>query len=282
MLSPGIRQRFNYGQFSARYGNVYTPRQLLQLFQRALGRFDPQERAWTHPDGTSLVDPFRPRIQPGGYSSAEELEAERARHLACTRRAMAEADVFVFTLGLTEAWEDTRDGAVFPLAPGVSGGRHDPALVRFANFGTEDTTADLIAALDLLREVNPTVRIVLTVSPVPLNATYEPRHVAEATAWSKAVLRVAAESARRHLEDCCYFPSYEIITSPQTRGRYFGPDRRSVTEDGVDHVMGLFFRHLAPDGPQPATRPAEPDSHTARMDRIVAVICDEEAIDNRD
>jgi hypothetical protein len=282
MLSDQIRQRFNYGLFSARYGNVYTARQLLQLFNRALGRFNPRERAWTHPDGASLVDPFRPRIQPGGYASIAELEAERAQHLTCTRRAMQEADVFVFTLGLTEAWEDASDGAVFPLAPGVAGGRFDPDRVRFANFGVAETTADLGAALDLLRQVNPKVRIVLTVSPVPLNATFTPHHVAEATAWSKAVLRVAAQTVQAQLHDCFYFPSYEIITSPQSRGRYFGPDGRAVTEAGVDHVMRLVFRHLATDAPQPAAPPARADSHTARMDRIVQTICDEEAIDNRD
>ena len=32
------RQDFGYEMYSARYGNVYTPRQLLQLFQRAFGR----------------------------------------------------------------------------------------------------------------------------------------------------------------------------------------------------------------------------------------------------
>lgn len=283
ILPPQIRARHNYGLFSARYGNVYTARQLLQLIRRALGRFAPRASAWPHPGGETLVDPFRPQIQPGGFVSVEELDADRARHLDRTRRALTEADVFVFTLGLTEAWEDSRDGAVFPLAPGVAGGRYDPDEVGFVNFGVEDTTADLLAALGLLREVNPAVRIVLTVSPVPLNATFADRHVAEATAWSKAVLRVAAETARARIPDCCYFPSYEIITSPQTRGRYFGADRRTVTEDGVDHVMALFFRHLAAAAPQAVARKhAAGDRQTEEIGRIVETICDEEAIDNRD
>src|SRR5688500_16550769 len=46
ILSKQIRKAHNYGLFSARYGNIYTARQLLQLFKRAYGRFSPSEDAW--------------------------------------------------------------------------------------------------------------------------------------------------------------------------------------------------------------------------------------------
>jgi hypothetical protein len=36
-LAPENWARFGYGVYSARYGNVYTSRQLLQLLQRATG-----------------------------------------------------------------------------------------------------------------------------------------------------------------------------------------------------------------------------------------------------
>jgi hypothetical protein len=124
----------NYGLFSARYGNVYTARQLKQLLMRAFGSFEPVELAWPHPNGGAVVDPFRPQIQPGGYASAAELRFDRARHLSCVRDAIEKMDVFVFTLGLTEAWRDKRDGAVYPLAPGVAGGDFDPTRYEFINF----------------------------------------------------------------------------------------------------------------------------------------------------
>lgn len=284
LFSPDLARDFGYGVFSARYGNVYTARQFLQLLQRAYGLFVPLADAWTcdHGEGR-VVDPFRPQIQPQGFAMAEELAADRVQHFAAIRRAVEQADVIVFTLGLTEAWEDTRDGAIFPLAPGVAGGVHDPDLVRFRNFDETETAADLSAALTFLRARNPGLRIVLTVSPVPLNATYVPRHVAVSTAWSKAALRIAAERVTRSLPDCVYFPSYEVITSPLTAGRYFGPDGREVLPEGVAHVMRLFLRHFGDaEGAAPATTadPA-PDAHAAEMQRLMDVLCDEEAIDNR-
>ena len=299
MIPEEIGRRYGYGLFSARYGNVYTPRQLLQLWQRAYGLFVPKAEAWPlAPDGAGprVVDPFRPRIQPEGFVSEAELAADREVHLAAVRRAVEEADVFAFTLGLTEAWEDARDGAVFPIAPGVAGGRWTPGEVRFRNFDVAETEADLMAALEFLRARNPDVRIVLTVSPVPLAATYEDRHVAVSTALSKAVLRVAAESARARLAGCAYFPSFEIITSPHTRARYYEPDRREVRHAGVTHVMRLFLRHFGGVEDLEATAKAarrakrraeregpagEARTHMERMERGLEAICDESAIDNR-
>ncbi|QYK40883.1 MAG: GSCFA domain-containing protein [Paracoccaceae bacterium] len=286
MFPESIATAFNYGAFSARYGNVYTTRQFHQLLLRAYGEFQPVEAFWPRPGSqTRVVDPFRPQIQPDGFVSAEELAADRVQHFAAIRRAVEECDVMVFTLGLTECWEDVRDGAIYPLAPGVAGGVYDPACVRFRNFGVADSLADLMAALNFVRARNPDVRLLLTVSPVPLNATYENRHVAVATTFSKAVLRVVADAAAGALPMCAYFPSYEIITSPQARGRYFGPDCRSVLAEGVAHVMRTFFRHFSEDGPQTAVPTPTPAStvaedHRAEMERPIDVLCDEEAISN--
>ena len=54
MLRAEDHQRFGYGLFSARYGNVYTSRQFLQLFQRAFSRFLPAETVWES-DGRFLT-----------------------------------------------------------------------------------------------------------------------------------------------------------------------------------------------------------------------------------
>ncbi|KMK66275.1 GSCFA domain-containing protein [Puniceibacterium sp. IMCC21224] len=284
IVPADVAEAHNYGLFSARYGNLYTARQLLQLIRRAYGDFTPQADAWDGPKPGTFVDPFRPQIQPGGYASVEELAADRAQHLAAVRRAFETMDVFVFTLGLTEGWEDTRDGAVFPLAPGVAGGTYDPALTAFRNFDEVETADDLTEALTLIRQRNPDVRIILTVSPVPLNATFIDRHVAVSTTWSKAALRIAAEKVRNRFDACCYFPSFEVITSPQARGRYFAEDGREVLPAGVAHVMRLFFHHLAgvtvDTTAAPRAKAPIRDAHSQEMARAMQVLCDEEAINN--
>ena len=274
-------QARGFYDFSARYGNIYTARQLVQLFDRAFGYFCPIDSHWVLSNGR-FCDPFRPRIEPEGFSSVEALLEDRQHHFEAVRRMFEELDILVFTLGLTECWVSRLDGAAYPMAPGVAGGAFDPARYQFANFGLDDVTADLKSFIHKLRLVNSRAKLLLTVSPVPLVATYEPRHVLVSTTYSKSVLRVAAEVVSRSCEGVCYFPSFEIITGNYNRGRYFGPDLRSVTEEGVDHVMRIFMGHFT-DGPAsaaPAATAADDDHHNEMM-ALAEAACDEEVLERK-
>jgi hypothetical protein len=282
-LNAEDAQASNYGVFSARYGNIYTARQLLQLFDRAFGDFVPDDDVWERADGR-YVDPFRPQIEPRGFDSPASMRKSRKQHFGAVRRLFKQLDVLVFTLGLTESWRSRVDGAVFPLAPGVAGGRMDADRYEFVNFTAQDVASDLAAFVQRLRRVNRDARIILTVSPVPLIATYEDRHVLVSTTYSKSVLRVAAEETAKAFDDVWYFPSYEIITGAYNRGAYFEKDLRSVTPDGVAHVMRLFVEHGTTDGgsaaiPAPQRLRDEEAELDAEMRKSFEIVCDEEAIE---
>ncbi|MBC7155736.1 MAG: GSCFA domain-containing protein [Rhodobacteraceae bacterium] len=285
MISPKNAALYNYGTFTARYGNIYVARQLLQLFKRVYGLYSPREDVWQSADG-ALIDPFRPQIQPGGFATPREYDLDREQHFSAVRAGFETADVLVFTLGLTEAWVSKEDGAVFALCPGVAGGSFDPARHMFHNFTVSETVADLTEFTSLLRKVNPNARIILTVSPVPLIASASGRHVLSATTYSKSVLRVVCGMLEESQPEVMYFPSYEIILGPQSRGGYLAEDLRSVTEEGVAQVMRLFFRKLAgvdlPLGQQPTDREPTGDATTREMGRLVKLVCDEEILDAQD
>jgi hypothetical protein len=276
-----LAEQFNFRIFSARYGNIYTTRQLIQLLERAYGERQPTDDHWILTNGR-YADPMRPAAEPGGFSSLAEMQVDRRQHLASVRRMFEELDVFVFTLGLTEAWVDSVDGAVFPVCPGVAGGQFDPQRHVFHNFTVAEVVEDLHVAIKRIRSLNPNARFILTVSPVPLVATAEDRHVLVSTTYSKSVLRVACdEIARAYPELLGYFPSYEIITGCFNRGRYFGADLRAVTEEGVSHVMRVFMNHVALNGGEQIAPPPV-DSVKAQLDRlqdIQRVICEEELLE---
>lgn len=276
----------NYGTFSGRYGNIYTVRQLLQLFERVYGLFEPSDVAWRRADGR-YADPFRPRIQSGGFATVDDLLSERASHFEAVRKIFEDCDVFIFTLGLTEGWEARKDGAVFPLAPGVVAAQGDADAYAFHNFTVAEMEADLARFVELLRRVNPSCRILLTVSPVGLVATYEDKHVLVATSYSKAALRVVAETITRRFDGIGYFPSYEMITGPHARGAFYGDDLREVRPEGVEYVMSVFARHyLSGGGVQELVALTAPSRKAVRqqaaaMLEIGAVICDEEQVEVR-
>jgi len=258
-----------YGLYSARYGNVYTPAQAVQLLERALGHFTPVEHAWLL--GDRYVDPFRPRVEPGGFASVDALLSDQGSHLAFVREAFTQAKHIIFTLGLTEAWQNKGDGAIYPLAPGVAGGQFDAERYAFVRFGVAQLIADLRRFRGLIHGINPVARIILTVSPVPLAATFAPEHVWSATSYSKAALRVAAQVLSEQYENTEYFAAYEIITSPLNEGRYWQDDFRGVNEAGVHHVMRSFFKAYTEVGH--ATSLSDD-----RLFEDMALVCDEDAI----
>ena len=233
-----LPENLGYRDFSAAYGNVYTVRQMLQLIRRATGRFRPAEDRWH--EGDRVIDPFRPGLAYPASSDAE-FDAVTGDHLMATREAFGTADVVVVTLGLTEGWESAADGAVFPTCPGTVGGTFDPARHLFRNFTAAEVSDDLRALVGELRDLNPAVRIIVTVSPVPLVATASGRHVLEATTYSKSVLRVAAGEVVASGPGIEYFPAYELVTGPQAPASFFEADRRSVSAEAVDQVMGALL-----------------------------------------
>lgn len=273
----------NYGVFSARFGNVYTARQLRQLQAMALGvQPEPEGLVWQRPDGR-WVDGLRPYIEPEGFASPAEVHASRRTMLACVGDMLRGCDVLVFTLGLTEAWHRRTDGAVVPVAPGVVAPAAHTDDFGFVNFSFADTLADMQAFLWQLKAVNPRVKVVLTVSPVPLVATYENRSVVASTAYSKAVLRAVAGQLEAQFPWVAYFASYEVITNASNRGRYFETDLRSVTDEGVAHVMRLFMKHFAqaavPSAAGAALGQESPTEVERATQAVSAVVCDEERLD---
>jgi hypothetical protein len=232
--------------FSARYGNIYTTRQLAQLLERATGAFVPSDDVWTNPQGL-YIDPFRARAVPEGFTSVEALHADRRQHLEAVLRTIETAEVFIFTLGLTETWISAIDGAAYSAPPGYGSGQYDPQKHLFHNSDVAENVAYLERFLELAYRINPDLRVLLSVSPVPLALTYERANVLSATTYSKSVLRVAAEVIRRRYPQVDYVASYEIVTNTGNGSAYFSDDRRNVSDAAVAHVMQSFFRNFAPE-----------------------------------
>lgn len=256
-LAPEKRPAYGFDMFSGRYGNVYSVRQLVQMFDRAAGRFQPEETVW-ETDGR-FYDPFRPGIQPGGFASRAEAEADTAWHLAQVDRLLDEAELFVFTFGLTEGWVNLSDGAALPTCPGTVAGRFDPEKYAFHNYTFSEVMADAERFIAMARARNPDMRFLFTVSPVPLTATASGDHVLPATVYSKSVLRAVCGELTQKYDHVDYFPSFELVASHPMRAMYFQPNLRSVSPVGVGRVMNVFFgAHDRADATEGATAQAAP------------------------
>lgn len=272
---PGrVARRYGYGLYSARYGNIYTPRQLVELMQETLGQTaDPI--VWER-DGR-FYDAMRPGVEPGGLGHPDEVARARTAHLICVRAALEQASCVIFTLGLTEAWQDRATGRTLPTAPGAIAGCMAENPADFVNFGFGDVVDDMCVARDMLMAQNPDVKILLTVSPVPLTATATDQHVAVASTTSKSILRAACAELVGRFDNVDYFPSYEIITTPVLGGPFFADNLRDPSQTGIARVMETFVASYAGGTISPAsqTPPAPQTAPASAQDPEWDVQCEE-------
>ncbi len=238
---------YGFDLYSCRYGNVYSVRQLVQLFARADGRFIPEESSFIEKD-SRVRDPFRPAIEPGGFVDQAEMIRDREHHFSKVRSLAAQTDLFVFTFGLTECWECISDDAALPACPGTVGGEFDAARYRFKNFAFGEVMEDAETFISYALSKNPSMKFLFTVSPVPLTATATDDHVLSATVYSKSVLRAVCGELRSKYSFVDYFPSYELVASHPMRAMYFMPNLRAVAKEGVEIVMETFFRAHGDEG----------------------------------
>ncbi|HUG61866.1 MAG TPA: GSCFA domain-containing protein, partial [Methylomirabilota bacterium] len=155
-MSSKSAHRFGYGVYSARYGNIYHTRRLLQLVQEVKGRFQPEDWIWEK--NGRWYDALRPGVEPDGLATKAEVVAMRAAHLIRVKKLFKEMTVFVFTMGLTEAWVHRPSGTVYPLGPGTLCGEYDPGVHAFVNFTHKQVVDDFSATRELLRSFNPNLK----------------------------------------------------------------------------------------------------------------------------
>jgi hypothetical protein len=241
-MPPEVAQNYGYQLYSARYGNIYTVRQLLQLVQEATRRQPKAAEVWKR--NGRYYDALRPSVEPKGLETPEEIQLHRDSHLKAVRRMLRSCEVFVFTFGLTEAWVNKETGVVYPTAPGTLAGDYDPARYAFINFTFREIYDDFVAFRKLMKRLNPKVNFLVTVSPVPLTATASDDHVLPATVYSKSVLRAVAGQLSKEFDDVDYFPSYEIVATPFSGKIFYDESMRAVTEEGVATVMRIFFEEI--------------------------------------
>ena len=165
-----------------------------------------------------------PSIRP----DTRENVAARREAIREAYKASAQCRVIIMTLGYVEVWFDTKTGFYLNSTPRPGMLRADPERYRLRVLSFEETWHHLDAALKLIvKHGHPDVRVVLTVSPVPLASTHRSEDVILANTYSKSVLRVAAETARATHPFVTYFPSYESITLS---------DRKQAWKDDQVHV----------------------------------------------
>jgi hypothetical protein len=103
----------------------------------------------------------------------------------------------------------------------------------------EENLANLERVYDLFTANNPHGHIIISMSPVPLRATFRPMNALIANTASKSMLRAVVDAfARAHEDRVTYFPAYEVVVVADHAP--YQADNRHVRPECVDRIMQLF------------------------------------------
>lgn len=158
-----------------------------------------------------------------------------------TKKMFDETDVFILTFGLSEIWYDEPTGNVFWRT--IPKDAYDPERHKFRVSTVEENKSNMRKIYDLIRKHRPDAKIIFTLSPIPLQATFRDNSCMTSNAVSKGVLRVAIDELYRELREegvLHYWPSYELITD--AFGQPYKDDRRHPKDEVLDFIMMLFER----------------------------------------
>ena len=191
-----------------------------QQFEWGLGVRELPDRLWW---GGEAFAPLDPQVR------------------ATTRDIFQRTEVFIITVGLSEIWFDRATGEALWRA--VPRKQFDPQAHGFRLSTVAENRDNLLAVVGLIHALNPAAKVVFTLSPIPLMATFRPITCLTANAVSKAILRVALDEVMAAVdrERVFYFPAYEVVT--QFWPDPFIHDNRHPKQRVVDAIMRAFHRH---------------------------------------
>jgi hypothetical protein len=225
---------------SAEWGRVYTPKNMLQIFQYTFDEFYPAIRFSRTSQG--VFDPYR---EGKFYATLDEAETNNATHYERSREALTTCEILVLTPGQNEAWVSKSDGFAWAKKPPPEAlAEYGEEYFEIKQFSLAENIEYLTRTLEIFWANNPNAKVIFTVSPVPSSATFFDENVAARSFENKANLLLAVKAmVKNYPERTFYFPSFEIAMLSHNGNMQL--DNRHVRPKVVNKIMKLFDRCFA-------------------------------------
>ena len=222
---------------SAEWGRVYTPKNMLQIFQYTFDDFRPTIRFSRNSRG--VFDPYR---EGRFYPTVEEAETANAKHYEESREALTTCEVLVLTPGQNEAWVDQSDDLAWAKKPPPEAfAEYGETYFKIKQFSLTENIEYLDTALNIFWKHNHDAKVIFTVSPVPSYGTFFDVNVASRSFENKANLLLAVKQVvNNHPEQAFYFPSFEMAILSHNVNMQL--DNRHVRPGVVKRIMNTFDR----------------------------------------
>ncbi|MFV0345999.1 MAG: GSCFA domain-containing protein [Bacteroidales bacterium] len=156
---------------------------------------------------------------------------------ACTHNLLSSSKTIIITLGTAWIYELAKSGEV------VANCHKQPAsCFKRRRLPVDEIIDRMTAALEAVFKINPSAKIILTVSPI--------RHLKDGAVenqLSKSSLLLAVDRLCRDAENIEYFPAYEIMMDEMRDYRYYADDMTHPSPMAVEILWQKFLASGASD-----------------------------------
>jgi tetratricopeptide (TPR) repeat protein len=181
-----------------------------------------------------IDDAIRDRILellPQGWSKENTIEA------------IKNSDVFILTLGVAAAFFDRTTGAFVLPRPSALNSRALAEKYLFRMASVKENVDNVLYLIEFIRSVAPEIRIVVTVSPVPLVASFGHESAVQADCLSKSTMRLVAHEVVNgsNISNILYWPSFEVFRwGGSNSSNYYAADDGAAWHVSEDKVAGTI------------------------------------------
>ena len=198
---------------------------------------------------------------------------ERREHVRRYFARLRDATAVVLALADTELWYDDLSGLTLNVAPTLAMVREHPGRFTVHPAGYNEIRAQLEAVYaTIVRYARPGVKLIVIVSPNPIQRTFLAADAMTANGYGKATMRAVAGDFVRDKADAEYYPAYEALT---VTGRHLAYERDELHVDyaAADAVtahllerFGVVVRLTHPEFREELYLKANPDVRAAVAD----------------
>ena len=174
------------------------------------------------------------------YYTSQKEERNDLEIRAQTLSLLKKIDIFIITVGLAEVWYNKINNQIFWKA--IPADKFDENKHGFRLSSVEENTSNLENICLLIKKHLPEAKIIFTLSPIPLMATFRPQSCITANSISKSILRVSLDNVvTKNYDNTYYFPAYEI-----TKEYFVDPfkeDNRHLKDQHIKEIMEIFLKY---------------------------------------
>ncbi|MFJ9532146.1 GSCFA domain-containing protein [Herbaspirillum sp. NPDC101396] len=164
-----------------------------------------------------------------------------------TLEKITNTDVFILTLGVAPAFFDRATGDFVLPRPTALNSRVLAEKYEYRTTSVQENVDNVLYLINFIRRLAPDVKLVITVSPVPLIASFEFESCIAADCLSKSTMRLVAHQVvnQSGLKDIIYWPSFEVFRwAGSNASNFYAADDGAawhVSEEKVNGTIGAFI-----------------------------------------